>query len=94
MTTRPLPQLDAEVFLADGGIETTLIFDDGLELPDFAAFTLLDDADGRAALVRYFERYAEVAVRPGDVLHIGQTSVRLLREGELEGPGQTAVAPP
>ena len=39
-----LPQLDAPVFLTDGGIETTLVFDDGFELPDFAAFTLLDDA--------------------------------------------------
>jgi S-methylmethionine-dependent homocysteine/selenocysteine methylase len=60
-----LPQLDAEVFLTDGGIETTLIFDDGLELPDFAAFPLLDDDAGRAALVRYFESYIAVAVRDG-----------------------------
>ena len=36
-----------------------------VELPDFAAFALLDDAEGRAALVRYFERYAELAVRDG-----------------------------
>jgi S-methylmethionine-dependent homocysteine/selenocysteine methylase len=60
-----LPQLDAEVFLTDGGIETTLIFDDGLELPDFAAFPLLGDDAGRAALVRYFEPYIAVAVRDG-----------------------------
>jgi len=60
-----LPQLDAEVFLTDGGIETTLIFDDGLDLPDFAAFTLLRDEEGRAALVRYFDRYAEIARRDG-----------------------------
>jgi S-methylmethionine-dependent homocysteine/selenocysteine methylase len=53
--------LDAEVFLTDGGIETTLIFDDGLELPDFAAFTLLGDEAGRAALARYFDRYAAIA---------------------------------
>lgn len=56
-----LPQLDADVFLTDGGLETTLIFDDGIDLPDFAAFPLLDDPDGRAALVRYFERYAGIA---------------------------------
>ena len=36
-----LPQLDGGLFLTDGGIETTLIFHDGLELPDFAAFHLL-----------------------------------------------------
>jgi S-methylmethionine-dependent homocysteine/selenocysteine methylase len=57
--------LAADVFLTDGGIETTLIFEDGLELPDFAAFTLLDDPAGRAALVRYFDRYAGIARRDG-----------------------------
>jgi len=60
-----LPQVDADVFLTDGGIETTLIFDDGLDLPDFAAFVLLDDEQGHAALARYFDRYAEVARRDG-----------------------------
>src|SRR5262245_29266113 len=58
-----LPQLDAPVFLTDGGIETTLIFDDGFELPDFAAFVLLDTDGGRAALTRYFESYAAIAAR-------------------------------
>ena len=58
-----LPQMSADVFLTDGGIETTLIFDDGLDLPDFAAFILLDDAVGREALVRYFDSYAAIAVR-------------------------------
>jgi S-methylmethionine-dependent homocysteine/selenocysteine methylase len=57
--------MNADVFLTDGGIETTLIFDDGLELPDFAAFILLDDPVGREALVRYFDNYATIAVRDG-----------------------------
>lgn len=60
-----LPQLDAPLFLTDGGAETTLIFDDGIDLPDFAAFPLLDDADGHAALTRYYERYAGIAERDG-----------------------------
>lgn len=60
-----LPQLDATVFLTDGGIETSLIYDQGLDLPDFAAFVLFDDERGRAALVRYFEAYATIAVRDG-----------------------------
>ena len=60
-----LPQLDAPVFLTDGGIETTLVFHDGLELPDFAAFTLLENPDGRAALDRYFDSYAAIAARDG-----------------------------
>ena len=37
-----LPQLDGGLFLTDGGIETTLIFHEGLDLPEFAAFDLLD----------------------------------------------------
>jgi S-methylmethionine-dependent homocysteine/selenocysteine methylase len=60
-----LPQLSGTVFLTDGGIETTLLFDDGLDLPDFAAFHLLADSDGTAALVRYFDRYADIARRDG-----------------------------
>ncbi len=56
-----LPQLDGGLFVTDGGLETTLIFHDGLELPHFAAFPLLQEAAGRAALRRYFERYASIA---------------------------------
>lgn len=58
-----LPQLHGELFITDGGIETTLIFHDGLELPDFAAFHLLQERDGTAALERYFRTYAEIARR-------------------------------
>jgi hypothetical protein len=36
-----LPQLGGRIFLTDGGIETVLIFQDGLELSHFAAFHLL-----------------------------------------------------
>jgi S-methylmethionine-dependent homocysteine/selenocysteine methylase len=60
-----LPQLADGLFLTDGGIETTLIFHEGLELPHFAAFHLLRDAKGRAALRRYYARYAEIARRDG-----------------------------
>lgn len=60
-----LPQLDGGLFLTDGGIETTLIFHDGLELPYFAAFHLLKDAEGRAALRKYYARYAKIAREGG-----------------------------
>ncbi len=56
-----LPQLDGGLFLTDGGIETTLIFHDGLDLPLFAAFDLLSSDEGTHALRRYFEPYAELA---------------------------------
>ena len=49
------------LFLTDGGIETTLIFDDGIDLPDFAAFHLLRNDTGRMALQRYYARHIRVA---------------------------------
>lgn len=58
-----LPQLGGELFLTDGGIETTLIFLEGLELPLFAAFDLLRTPEGEAALRRYFTTYAALAGR-------------------------------
>jgi len=60
-----LLQLGGGLFLTDGGIETTLIFQEGLELPDFAAFHLLKDSKGEAALRKYFRTYAEIAKRFG-----------------------------
>jgi homocysteine S-methyltransferase len=60
-----LPQLGDKLFLTDGGIETTLIFHEGLELPHFAAFDLLRTLDGRAALARYFAPYVALAKRDG-----------------------------
>jgi S-methylmethionine-dependent homocysteine/selenocysteine methylase len=60
-----LPQLDNDFFLTDGGIETTLIFLDGLELPDFAAFDLLRRTDGEAALRKYFRAYTALGQRFG-----------------------------
>jgi len=56
-----LPQLGGSLFLTDGGIETTLIFHEELELPDFAAFHVLRDPRGEAALRRYFRNYADLA---------------------------------
>lgn len=58
-----LPQLEGGPFLTDGGIETTLIFLDGLDLPDFAAFYLLRTEPGTAALQKYFRAYAAIAAR-------------------------------
>lgn len=60
-----LPQVGGDLFLTDGGIETTLIFHDGLKLPDFASFHLLNDPIGEAALRKYFRTYAEIAKRFG-----------------------------
>jgi homocysteine S-methyltransferase len=47
--------------LTDAGLETVLVFEDGFELPQFAAFPLVDSEDGRAALRRYYEPFLELA---------------------------------
>jgi S-methylmethionine-dependent homocysteine/selenocysteine methylase len=56
----PAPQRPA-LYLTDGGIETSLIFDQGLDLPCFAAFPLLETEQGTSALRAYFEPYLELA---------------------------------
>ncbi len=48
--------------LADGGIETALEDRLGQELPEFAAFVLLDTEEGREALREYFRPFIELAV--------------------------------
>jgi homocysteine S-methyltransferase len=56
-----LPQLGPRRLLTDGGLETTLIFHHGIELPLFAACDLLRDAAGTALLRLYYARYAALA---------------------------------
>ena len=51
--------------LTDGGLETSLVFHQGLELPDFAAFPLVESEEGRAALREYFAPYLDVAREHG-----------------------------
>jgi S-methylmethionine-dependent homocysteine/selenocysteine methylase len=66
MSAPTLPQLTADsFFLTDGGLETTLVFLDGMELPDFASFPLLGSEDGRAHLDRYFVPYLDLAEKLG-----------------------------
>jgi homocysteine S-methyltransferase len=60
-----LPQLEGDLFLTDGGIETSLIFHQGLDLPEFAAFVLLDSEEGLDELRRYYEPYLALARESG-----------------------------
>jgi S-methylmethionine-dependent homocysteine/selenocysteine methylase len=62
---RDLPQLNGELFLTDGGIETTLIFHDAFDLPLFAAFDLLKTEEGTEGLRRYYKPYLELAGEHG-----------------------------
>ena len=61
-----LPQTAGDrLYLTDGGLETTLVFHRGIDLPLFAAFPLLDSDDGRAALRDYFAPYLALAAERG-----------------------------
>lgn len=55
----------SRMFIGDGGLETVMIFKEGIELPEFASFTLLRDPEGRAALRRYYEGFLEIAAKHG-----------------------------
>ncbi len=56
---------DGTRWLTDSGLETTLVFLDGMALPAFAAFILADSEEGRARLRRYYREHAAVARRHG-----------------------------
>jgi homocysteine S-methyltransferase len=57
-----LPQLTAErPFVTDGGLETDLSFNRGVDLPCFASFPLVDGAAGTQALRAYFADYIAIA---------------------------------
>jgi S-methylmethionine-dependent homocysteine/selenocysteine methylase len=58
-----LPQLQDSLFLTDGGLETTLVFHQGIELPCFAAFDLLKSPQGIETLREYFRSYIDIALR-------------------------------
>ena len=58
-----LPHLDGKIWMADGGLETSIIFGQGVDLPDFAAFPLLDG--GRRHLDDYYGPYLRHARRRG-----------------------------
>jgi homocysteine S-methyltransferase len=60
-----LPQASGVTCITDGGMETTLIYDQGLELPCFASFPLLETEQGADVLRSYFEPYGAVARERG-----------------------------
>lgn len=57
-----LPHQTEGLFLTDGGLETTLVFIKGFDLPCFAAFDLLKDENGYRAIKDYYIPYLKLAV--------------------------------
>jgi homocysteine S-methyltransferase len=68
--TRALPQAAGHPVVNDGGLETDLTYHHGVELPDFAAFPLVDDERGRGLLRRYYGDYIDIARRAGAAVQL------------------------
>ncbi len=63
--TGNLSWLSAGTYVSDGGLETDLIFNRGIDLPEFASFPLVEDDRGRDLLRDYYDGYAAVARKAG-----------------------------
>ena len=96
-----LPQLEGGLFITDGGLETTLIYHRGLELPAFAAFDLLKDDEGTEELHRYYAPYALLAREHGTGLVLDSPTWRANPDwakeigyslDELDGFNRKAIA--
>lgn len=77
MTT---PQASGRPVVTDGGLETDLIYHHDVDLPDFAAFPLVDDAWGRELLSRYYGDYVDIARRAGAGLQLETPTWRASRD--------------
>jgi homocysteine S-methyltransferase len=53
------------MFVTDGGLETELMFLEGVELEHFAAFPLLEQPETLGRLRRYYDRYLDIAREHG-----------------------------
>jgi S-methylmethionine-dependent homocysteine/selenocysteine methylase len=88
-----LPRLGGELFLTDGGMETSLVFVDGFELPQFASFPLLDDERGREALRAYYLPYVQIAKERGLAIVLDAPTWRASsRWGKMLGYDDAALA--
>ncbi len=63
--TSDAPDRPAPLILSDTGIETDLIFHQGVDLPMFAAFVVADSDSGRALLDRWHREHAAAATAHG-----------------------------
>ncbi len=87
-------------WITDAGLETAAIFHEGLDLPAFAAFTLMDHAEGRAFLDRWFGGFFSIAAEAGTGLSLDLPTwranapwlARMGRSGDLAAIHRTATA--
>ena len=88
-----LPQLAGRTLLTDGGLETTLVFHEGYDLPLFAAYVLLENEQGREALRHYFRRFIEIAEETGSGFILESPTWRCSKDwGAQLGHDKDAIA--
>jgi len=80
MVSERFSQISGRTFITDGGMETTLTFHRGIDLPHFAAFVLLDSSQGVEALRDYFRPYVEIARENGVGLALDTPTWRANRD--------------
>lgn len=94
-------KLGQGLWLTDGGLETVLVFLEGLDLPQFASFPLLESDAGQAALLRYMTAFLDEAAaqNAGFVLDtvtwrasVGWGKVMGLSPESIDQINRTAVA--
>ena len=64
------------LLLTDGGLETDMIYNRGIDLPSFASISLLRTAEGREALKEYYRAYLDLARRLGTGFELVSASWR------------------
>ena len=82
-----------DITLADGGIETRIIYEFKRQIGDFEAYRLLDDDAGRDILRRIYLSYIEVAVQYDLPIQLGTPTWRASRKWaeDVDGVNATAV---
>ena len=55
------PRLENKIYLTEGGTETEILYKWGYELPEFAMFPLLDNAEADQCIRGIYRRYFDVA---------------------------------
>ncbi|MCA8928382.1 MAG: homocysteine S-methyltransferase family protein [Alphaproteobacteria bacterium] len=71
-----LPQLNGKSMLTDGGLETTLVFHQEMDIPCFAAITVLRLQCGERIIREYFRPYVDIALASGRGLILGTPTWR------------------
>ncbi len=87
-----LPQSKDKIYLTDGGLETTLLFLEGFDLPHFAAFDLLRDTNGKQAIESYLLKYVGIAKDNGTGIILDTPTWRASQDwGDLLGYSREAL---